>query len=94
MKLFVLGGSKHKGEYEGIKYDYSKIYVPAPMEQSEIKKGQAGVDMRAVPEVFEQIEKMNFAQPVFCEVDTELRALGGGNARETVVSIKQVTPKS
>lgn len=93
MKLLVMGGSKHKGEYEGVKYDYSKIYVPAPLEQTDVKRGQAGVDMRCIPEVFETIQTLDFKQPIPCEVETELRALGGGNARETVVSLKPLTNK-
>lgn len=90
MKIIVLGVSKHKGEYEGRSYDYSKIYTFAPMEQSEEKKGSAGVDMRALPQVFDAIKGADFARGLSCEVTTELRALGGSNARETVVSVVPV----
>jgi len=60
------------------------------MEQTEERIGQAGVDMRAVPEVFDQVKKFDFSKPLMCEVQTELRALGGGNARETVVSVSLI----
>ena len=69
-------------------YDYSKIYVPALLEQSDEKKGSAGVDMRGTPDVFQQCSGFDFKSPVMCEVETELRALGGGAARETVVSVR------
>lgn len=88
MKVVALGASKHKGNYEGVDYDYSKIYLTAPREQTDISRGSSGVDMRAIPEVFEQARRIDFSQPVICELETELRALGGGNSRETVVSIK------
>ena len=93
MKLILFGTSKHKGEYEGRAYDYAKIYTFAPMEQTDEKKGSAGVDMRCTPNVFDQLSKVSFDNGVVCEVTTELRALGGSNARETVVSVQPVAQK-
>lgn len=91
MKVLVLGASKHQGEFEGNKFDFSKLYVVAEREQSEISRGSSGVDLRAIPEVFDIAKNFDYTRPVFCEVDTALRALGGGNSRETVINIKQVT---
>jgi len=90
MNLLILGGSKHQGEFEGRAYDFSKIFTIAPMEQSSEKLGSAGVDMRGTPEVFNQLAGIDFSQPVKCEVQTELRAMGGGKAQETVVSVRPI----
>jgi len=87
MKVYVSGCSKHKGDYEGNAYDYSKIYTTVPMQQGENKKGSAGVDLRCEPHVFDILKAANFKVPIACDVETELRALGGGNAKETVVNV-------
>ena len=87
MKILVLGCSKHKGEYEGTPYDYSKIYCIARREESEKSHGKAGIDMRALPEVYSKASAIDYGNGRLCEVETEMVALGGGNARETVVSI-------
>lgn len=87
MKINISGCSKHKGEYEGVHYDYAKIYTLVPMAQSDLKKGSAGVDLRCEPHIYDTLRNENFKTPILCEVETELRALGGGNAKETVVKV-------
>lgn len=95
MKLLITGTSKHKGNFQDesgreVNFDFSRIYTIAPMQQSEDKKGSAGVDMRCEPAVFDMLKNENFKQPVLCEVETDLRALGSGKAKETVVNVTPV----
>ena len=88
MKMLVVGVSKHKGDYEGTPYDFVKIYALAPMEQNENRKGSTAVEIRAVPDVFASFN--NVELPItgkHFDVTTELRALGGGNARETITGV-------
>lgn len=94
MKLLITGCSKHKGTFDDagreIKFDFARIYTIASMQQSDDKKGSAGVDMRCESHVFDSLKNENFKDPVLCEVETDLRAIGGGKAKETVVSVKPI----
>jgi len=92
MKMLVLGVSLHQGEYEGNKYDYMKVYMVARQQQSDERKGSAGIDMRADSSLFQQASKIDFKQPLFCDLETEMQATGGGNMKETIVNITPCKP--
>lgn len=96
MKLLITGTSKHKGNFQDessgrdISFDFSRIYTIAPMQQGDDKKGSAGVDMRCEPAIFDMLRNENFKEPVLCEVETDLRAMGSGKAKETVVKVTPI----
>ncbi|PHS69866.1 MAG: hypothetical protein COB22_08655 [Cycloclasticus sp.] len=87
MKIYATGVSLHKGEYEGNNYNFCKLYAVVPMQQSDTKKGSAGIDVRCEPQVYDVLKNSNFSTPVEIDCVTEMRALGGGNAKETIVKV-------
>lgn len=95
-KMKVIGSSRHVGEYEGRKYDYTTVYAIARQDGSTgTRVGYAGMEMRALPEVFEQVRGLNLTYDgLDCEVTTETMARGKGQYVETVVKVEPIKPTS
>lgn len=87
MKMLVLGFKHSKGEFNGNIYDYVTVYCLSRMEQKETQRGSAGIDMRGDSLLVEKLQKIDFGQPVYCEIETEARATGKGQFVETVVNV-------
>lgn len=87
MKMIVLGWKHSKGEFNGNPYNYVTVYCLSKMEQKETQRGSAGIDMRGDPILVEKLSKIDFGQPVQCEIETEPRAVGKGQFVETVVNV-------
>lgn len=97
MKMRIYGYKHSKGTFEGIAYDYVKIFSMGRLETKENQRGGAGVDMRGLPELAEKLGKIdlwNNGSGVDLEVTIEAMALGGGQMREVVVAVQpMVQPK-
>ncbi|PPK71894.1 hypothetical protein B0F88_1056 [Methylobacter tundripaludum] len=87
MKMNVCGWSHKKGDFDGRSYDYVVIYCISRMEQKDIQRGAAGIDMRGDSSLVEKLRKIEFTGIIQCEVETEARATGKGQFVETVVNI-------
>lgn len=91
MSTMTITGWKHsKGEMDNRPYNFVTIYGTAKMEQNDIQRGSAGVDLRGEPELVDQLKKINFADPVLCDVEIEQRAKGKGVVVQTVVRVEPV----
>jgi hypothetical protein len=93
-KSLITGFKRMKGEVEGFKYDYVKVFGIAKLKPDDDQRGAAGVEMKALPDVFDKLKKINFSTFVMCEIDTETYAKGKGASEEYIVDIKPVDPKA
>jgi len=95
-KYQVLGVSRHKGEFEGRSYDFSKIFIVAAIGiGSPDKVGFNAVEMRGVPKIFDQLKSQVFPCEVGLEVSLEAKGAGESksvitNAEPEQASIKKV----
>ncbi len=90
MKANVLGWKHSKGDFDGTPYNNLTIYLIAKMEQKETQRGSAGIEIRADLSLLERLSKMEIQNPIFCDVETELRATGKGQSTEMVVNITPI----
>lgn len=90
MKMLVLGWKHSKGSMNDFNYDFVTVYCLSRMEQKETQRGSAGIDMRGDPILVEKLQKIDFGQPVPCEIETEARATGKGQFVETVVNVTPI----
>lgn len=90
----VIGASRHQGEFNGAKYNYTKVYAIARMDGSDGKKaGYAGLEIRALPEVYQQVMDLPFTpEGVECDVTIEQVPTGRGEFRDTVSLVKPIKP--
>lgn len=89
-KVKALGYKHSKGTLEdGTAYDFCTVYAIARMETKDNQRGLAGVDFRALPELKEKLQKIQFGQGVVeLEVEFEKIATGKGMFKDYIVAVK------
>lgn len=92
MKINVLGWKHSKGDFNGNAYNYVVLYCVSKMEQKETQRGSAGIEFRGEPQLVEKLAKIDFADGLTCNIETEPRAVGKGQFVETVVSVTPLAP--
>lgn len=94
----VIGASRHQGEVETskVKFDFTRVYTVCRQDTSTgTRAGYAGVDLRALPHVYQQVMDLPFVpEGVECDVTIEQMATGKGEFRDTVTDIKPVKAAS
>lgn len=94
----VIGASRHQGEVESskIKFDFTRVYTVGRQDSSTgTRAGYAGVDLRALPHVYQQVMDLPFTpEGVECEVTIEQMATGKGEFKDTVTDIRVIKPAS
>ena len=90
-EIKIYGASLSKGETDnGIKYDFAKIYIMAPLDTPKgTKLGSAGIELRCKSECFETVKNQAF--PLTCNIEMGMEAAGKGEFKQIVVSVKLVS---
>lgn len=88
--LKVIGASRHQGEVEGFKYDFTRVYTVCRQDATTgTRAGYAGVDLRGLPHVYQQVMDLPFTpEGVECDVIIEQMATGKGEFKDTVTDVK------
>lgn len=88
-KVRALGWKHSKGALEdGTPYDFVTVFAIARMESKDNQRGLAGVDFRALPEVKEKLQKIEFGSGVVeLQVEFEKIATGKGMFKDYIVAV-------
>ncbi|MBD9357495.1 MULTISPECIES: hypothetical protein [Methylomonas] len=95
-KIKALGWKHSKGTLEdSTPYDFVTVYAIARMESKDNQRGLAGVDFRALPEIKEQLQKIQFGQGVVeLQVEFEKIATGKGMFKDYIVNVQPPVAKA
>jgi hypothetical protein len=90
-EIKIYGASLSKGETDsGIKYDFAKVYVLAPLDTSKgVKIGSAGIELRCKSECYATLKNQVF--PLICNIEMGIEASGKGEFKQIVVKVELKT---
>jgi hypothetical protein len=89
-EIKIHGASLSRGETDnGIKYDFAKVYILAPMDSSKgTKIGSAGIELRCKSECYDTLKNQVF--PLTCKIEMGMEASGKGEFKQIVVNVELI----